>query len=113
MFAMPDTSVPKCVLCDDPSKWYCMSCGPNGFYCHTHACNHLARQYPDEFGIKPGPKEQQKQDNERTNRFLLVALFVVLLLLFLAWIWSQPSSGNSETMRIHPSTPYKSSAFSC
>ena len=102
MFAMPETSGPKCVICYAPGKWFCAFCGSNCF-CDEHVCHHIAKQYPDEFGIKSGPKEQERQEQKLTTRFILIAIAVILLFLLLIWIWSQPSNGNSETERVQPS----------
>ncbi len=96
MCSMQNTSVPKCTVCGAPSKWFCAYC-QSSFFCKEHACNHLARQYPDEFGIKAGPREQQLQDEQRTKRFILITIALVLLFLLLCWIWSRPSSGSWET----------------
>jgi hypothetical protein len=87
-----------------------MSCGPpGGFYCGTHACHHLAKQYPDEFGVmRLGPKEQQRQENQRSTRFILIAIAVVLGFLLLCWLWSQPSNGNSETKLVYNSSIFSS-----
>src|ERR1700728_4667451 len=106
---MSNASSPTCVLCDAPPKWYCVTCGGKA-YCHDHACNHLARQYPDDFNIKSGPVEQQRQDNQRTTRFLIIAAIGVILFLLLMWMWSQPSNGNSETRLCQPTVLFVAKA---
>lgn len=101
---MADSSGPKCAICYAPAKWCCAFCESN-CYCHEHACNHLAKQYPDEFGVKLGPKEKDRMESQHTTKVLLIVVAVVLVFLLLCWIWSQPSNGNSETLRDWPS-PY-------
>jgi hypothetical protein len=107
MCGMSETSGPKCVICGETGKWFCAFCGSNCF-CQDHACNHLARQYPDEFGVKSGPKEQERQEKQQTKKFALIAIGIVLLLLLLLWLWSQPGNGSTETMRVPLDTIYSS-----
>jgi hypothetical protein len=107
MCGMSETSGPKCVICGEAGKWFCAFCGSNCF-CQDHACNHLARQYPDEFGVKSGPKEQERQEKQQTKKFALIAIGIVLLLLLLLWLWSQPGNGSTETMRVPLDTIYSS-----
>ena len=64
---MPDTWRPKCAVCGAPTKWCCAFCGSN-CYCDEHACNHIARQYPEEFGIKPRPEQREQQEREKTAK---------------------------------------------
>ena len=61
---MSDRSGHKCALCDAPGKWFCAFCHSN-CYCDSHACNHIARAYPEQFGINPKPGQASKQDSRR------------------------------------------------
>jgi magnesium-transporting ATPase (P-type) len=100
MCAMPDTAGPKCVICEAPAKWFCAFCGSNCF-CDEHVCNHIVRDHQEEFGLKPNAKQREQQEKQRAVRFILIALLVIFLVGLLIWMWSQPSSGNSETMRVN------------
>jgi uncharacterized membrane protein YvbJ len=90
---MPDTSSPKCAVCGAPSKWFCAFCGSN-CYCDEHACNHIARQYPEEFGIKPRPEQREQQEREKTAKgyWMLLAIIAIIVILFL--IWGHPGDGS-------------------
>jgi hypothetical protein len=48
----------KCALCTTQARFMCMECNPTRFYCGDHACHHLARHYPDKFGIEPPEKKE-------------------------------------------------------
>lgn len=94
---MPESSVPSCCVCGEPSKWFCAFCHSQ-FFCQEHACNHLAKQYPEAFGLKPSAEQKQELERKKTLRFILIgiAIFVVIVLLY--WMWSQPSEGSWETL---------------
>jgi hypothetical protein len=111
MYGMPETSTPKCAVCGKPAKWFCAFCGSN-CYCDEHACNHIARQHPEEFGLKPTAEQHEQQEKQRTIRFIFIAILVIFLVWLLIWMWSQPSNGNSETMRNPCLVSYIPLAFS-
>ena len=69
-----------------------------------HACNHIARAYPVEFGIKPPPEQAAKEENRRITRYLIIAVAVLLGWLLLTYIWKQPDDGSSESRLIAPVT---------
>ncbi len=101
MLGMSSTSSPKCAVCDATGKWCCAFCNSN-CYCDKHACNHIARDYPEEFGLKPEPKQAAQQENRRVTRYVLIALAVLLGWLLLTYLWKQPGDGSPQSTLIVP-----------
>lgn len=56
-------AIPKCVICDSPSRWYCLTCN-SSYFCDAHACRHIATDYPEELGLKPEKQRSTKEAHE-------------------------------------------------
>jgi hypothetical protein len=64
-----DVSGPKCAICHEPGEWCCVFCNSN-CYCKAHVCHHIARDYPEEFGLKP-KKQWVKKDPDEPDIFII------------------------------------------
>jgi hypothetical protein len=109
MLGMSSTPSPKCAVCDVAGKWCCVICNSN-CYCDEHACNHIARNYPEEFGLKPKPEQAAQQENRHVTRYVLIALAVLLGWLLLTYLWKQPGDGSQSTL-IAPSLPERAGSI--